>query len=147
MDNRFDLFDLPEGHEARFEARCDRRLKRQRRRQLAFRWSAAAAALALVVALNFAGSRSSLLRARTPEAIYTAYLKEVGDLYKLMATNSRDDAIDWEGVLSELTEENVPLYEQLPEEMSRREKTSVLRRYYGGILREAGQLKEINKKQ
>ncbi|MBR1538929.1 MAG: hypothetical protein IJ636_05420 [Bacteroidales bacterium] len=144
MENRFDIYELPEGHEVRFEARLDRRLSRQRRRQVLVRWSAVAAAAAVLLLLLLPGGRSSFLKARTPEGVYTAYLDQVGKFYEMLAENSEDDSVDWVGLLHELTDETVPLYEQLPEELPRREKTAILKEHYGEILREAHQLKYMN---
>ena len=66
-------------------------------------------------------------------------------LYDLLAVHSQDEDVDWEGLLKELTEEHIPLYDQLPDELTRREKTSLLKKHYGSILREARQLKSLNK--
>ena len=144
MENRFDILELPEGHEIRFEERLEHRLTRNRRRARILRWTAAAAVLALVVLLQLPGGRSAVRRAHNPEGVYSAYLEEVGKLYELLADNSEDQDVDWESLLQELTDENIPLYDQLPEEMSRREKMAILKRHYGGILHEADQLKELN---
>ena len=43
--------------------------------------------------------------------------------------------------LYELTEEPVSLFEQLPEELPRRQQARILKAYYGGILDEVNQLK------
>lgn len=145
MENRFDLYDLPGGHEVRFEKKLDRLLKGNRRRARAIRWMAAAAGLAAVLWFGMR-SNTHFGRAHSPEAVYTAYLEQVGKLYELVADNSDSQTVDWESLLHELTDENVPLYDQLPEEMPAREKTQLLKKYYGGILNEAGQIqKEMNK--
>ena len=66
MENRFDIFELPEGHEIRFEERLEHRLTRNRRRARILRWTAAAAVLALVVLLQLPGGRSAVRRAISP---------------------------------------------------------------------------------
>ena len=144
MENRFDIQELPQGHAERFEAKLDARLARIRRRRRVVRWTAAAAGLAAVLWL---GTRmnTSLWMVRTPEAVYSAYLNQVGELYRLMAVNTRDGSLDLETILQELTDEAVPLYDQLPEELSDREKTTVLKQHYGSILTEARRLKTIDK--
>lgn len=147
MENRFDIYNLPEGHETRFEARLDKHLARRHRRSLVFRWTAVAASLALVVLPATQSRQFAIRKAQTPEGVYTAYLKEVGKLYEALADNSDNEIVDWESLLHELTDENLPLYDQLPEELSQREKTRILKQHYGGILHEAGQLKGISKKQ
>lgn len=142
MENRFDLYELSEGHEERFEAKLEARLARRRRRVPMFWATAAAAVLALVLWIGI--SRPHIQRARTPEAVYTAYLEQIGELYHLLAANASDgnETIDWQAVLDELTGETVPLYDQLPEEMPEKEKTAVLKEYYGGLLDEAEQFTE-----
>lgn len=142
MENRFDLYELPEGHQKRFEAKLDR--QQSRRRTLILRWTAAAAAVAALVWLGTQNA-SPLGRAHSPEAVYAAYLQQVDGLYDLLAVHSQDEDVDWEGLLKELTEEHIPLYDQLPDELTRREKTSLLKKHYGSILREARQLKSLNK--
>ena len=144
MENRFDLYELPEGHEVRFEEKYDKRLTQQRRRRIVFRWTASAAVLAAIVALSLPGNRSSVQKARTPESVYTAYLEQVGELYALLASQPEEDGVDREAVLHELTDETIPLYDQLPEEMPEREKTAILKEYYGDILNEAYRLSDNN---
>ena len=146
MENRFDLYDLPEGHEERFQAKLEPRLVRTRRRTRFIRWTALAACLAAVLWL-VSRSRSPFWAAQSPEAVYTAYLEQVSELYQLLAANTGEETLDQEAVLKELTDETVSLYDQLPEEMPDKQKTAVLKDYYGGILDEAGQLKkELNRK-
>jgi hypothetical protein len=147
MENRFDLYDLPEGHAERFQEKLTVRLARQHRRKLVFRWTAAAAGVALIawIALD---RDTYFWRAHSPEAVYTSYLEQVGDLYRLVANNSDNDAVDWEALLHELTDENVSLYDQLPEDLPEKEKTEILKRYYGEVLDEAALIKEnMNKKE
>ena len=131
MENRFDLYDLPEGHEERFQAKLEPRLARARRLTRVFRWTAIAACLAAVLWLG-SRTRSPFWAANSPEAVYAAYLEQVGELYHLLVNEPGDETVDREAVLEELTHE---------------EKIAVLKEYYGGILDEAGQLKkELNRK-
>ena len=143
MENRFDLYDLPEGHEERFEAKLDAGLWRRRIRARIYLGTAVAAGLAVLLWIG-TQARSHFRGAHTPESVYSAYLEQIGELYQLLADNATDnsEAIDWQAVLDELTEETVPLYDQLPEEMPEKEKTAVLKEYYGGLLDEAELIKE-----
>ena len=143
MENRFDLYDLPEGHEERFEAKLDAGLWRRKIRARIFLGTAVAAGLAVMLWLG-TQARSHFRGAHTPESVYSAYLEQIGELYQLLADNATDnsEAIDWQAVLDELTGETVPLYDQLPEEMPEKEKTAVLKEYYGGLLDEAELIKE-----
>ena len=146
MENRFDLYDLPEGHEARFEARLAARRVQRRRRRVVLQCLAAAAAVGLIVWLCLPGGQSRFRHANSPEAVYEAYLEQIGELYRLLATNSDDQSVDWESVIQEMTDEAIPLYEQLPDELSDKEKTAILKDYYGGILDDATQLQEEMKR-
>lgn len=108
-------------------------------------WRAVGACLLVcVIAAVWIANRnnSSLWMARTPEAVYTAYLEQVGELYKLLAEKEGDNVAEEKAVLSEITEETIPLLDQLPEEMPARERAAILRQHYGGILREANQLRQ-----
>ena len=146
MENRFDLYDLPEGHEDRFQAKLEPRLVRTRRLTRVIRWTALAACLAAVLWLG-SRTRSPFWAANSPEAVYAAYLEQVGELYQLLAADTDDETVNREAVLQELTDETISLYDQLPEEMPEKQKTAVLKDYYGGILEEAEQLrKEMNSK-
>ena len=147
MENRFDIYELPEGHLERFEPRMEGCLRKVRTRRIFMRCTAVAACVALVLLLGRGGSRH-FFGINKPEDVYSAYLEQVGELYELLASNSDDETVDWQAVLQELTDETVPLYDQLPEELSDREKTQILKDYYGGLLDEAGKLKpqENNKK-
>ena len=146
MKNRFDIYEIPDGHLARFESKLDRHYPGLRVRCIVFRTASIAAMLALVFFAGM-GRGSHFRHSHTPESVYNAYLEQVGDLYRLLADNTgKDDSIDWESVLHELTDETVPLYDQLPDELSERKKTAILKDYYGGILDKARKLNETNNK-
>lgn len=138
MENRFDLYDLPEGHEARFSAKLEGRLRRRMNVRIFLSWGAAAAVLA---ALFLLPTRHYFLGARTPAAVYAAYLEKVGDLYQELSAEGDGDADRWVSLMQGITEENVPMYEQLPDDLSDREKTAILKRHYGELLRGADQLR------
>lgn len=143
MDTRFDRYEIPAGHETRFLAKLDAATRPQRRQNM-LRWSAlatAAAAAILAFVLIPAGNRH-FLGAHTPEAVYCAYLDKVGAYYELLGTSGATEAGDWEAALTALTNETIPLFDQLPEEMSRREKVRVLKRYYGDLLDGAERLQQ-----
>ena len=144
MENQFDLYDLPQGHEARFQAKLERQ---QRRRKTVRRFLGCSAAAAVLAAGLWISSLHPFIGARSPEAVYTAYLEEVGDLYRLFAAHVDDDSVDWETLLRDLTEETVPMYDQLPEDLSDRSKARILRQYYGDILEGADQLRIEMKQQ
>ena len=69
-----------------------------------------------------------------PEAIYLAYMDRVADLYHALPLE--DDA------LREITEEENPLFTQLPENISTRERSRILKNHYGELLAAARQLKK-----
>ena len=134
MENRFDIYDLPAGHEARFLEKLD--AATTRRRRAAHPWAiltTAAAAAVLCFVLIPTGNRH-FFNARTPEAVYMAYLDKVGSYYEQLARSEAQTSDDWEAALATLTNETIPLYDQLPEEMPDREKVRILKRYYGELL-------------
>ncbi len=135
MENRFDIYDLPEGHEARFQMKLDAAKNGQRSHRI-LRWTAvaAAAAAAILCVIQIPGGNRHFFRAHTPEAVYTAYLDKVGSYYEQLASSDALHSEDWEAVLASLTNETIPLFDQLPEEMPDREKVRVLKRYYGELL-------------
>ena len=94
------------------------------------------AAAAVMAGVFVAGSSFGHFTGRNPEAIYLAYMTEVSKLYK---DCPMEDSAAWDEALVQLTEESVPLFEQLPEEMSRREKARILKQYYGDLLNGAKQ--------
>ena len=134
-----------EGHEGRFMAKLmadspvkpanDGVVKTSGRVWRIIGTIAAAATLAGVI---FAGR--AVIVPKDPSAIYLAYMTEVSKLYK---DAPMEDSASWDDALAQLTEESVPLFVQLPEEMSRREKARVLKQYYGDLLDGAKQF--VNK--
>lgn len=143
MDTRFDRYEIPAGHEDRFLAKLDAATRPQRRQNV-LHWSAltaAAAAAILAFVLIPAGNRH-FLGAHTPEAVYCAYLDKVGAYYEQLGASGATEAGDWEAALTALTDETIPLFDQLPDEMPRREKVRVLKRYYGDLLDGAERLRQ-----
>ena len=138
METRFDLYDLPEGHEARFLEKLDAATARRQRNRTIFRWSAIAAAAALCLFLVLPIGNRHFLGARTPEAVYCAYLEKVDSYYAQFAGKSDE----WQAAFAALTDETIPLFDQLPEEMPDREKTRILKQYYGELLDGAALLKQ-----
>ena len=134
MENRFDIYDLPAGHEERFQEKLDAATRGQRSHRV-LRWTAVAAAAAAILGFVLipTGNRH-FISARTPEAVYMAYLDKVGSYYEQLAESGALPSDDWEAALAMLTNETIPLFEQLPEEMPDREKVRILKRYYGELL-------------
>ena len=143
MENRFDLYDLPEGHEERFLKKLDTAREGRRHYRTAIRWTVLSIAAAAVLCLIFlpSGNRH-FFGARTPEAVYCTYLDKVGSYYEQLAQNSHADTREWEEVLTALTGETIPLFDQLPDEMPDREKVRVLKQYYGELLDAASLLSQ-----
>ena len=139
MDNRFDLYDLPAGHEERFLAKLDAATAHRRGGLTILRWTAAAAAAAILCLLVLPSGNRHFLGARTPEAVYRAYLEQVGTYYTQLGPEPADE--NWESALTALTSETVPLFDQLPDEMPARQKTRILKQYYGELLDAANLLK------
>lgn len=121
----FDVREPSRGHEERFLARLAG-AEQPARRPWRIVWSAVALA-ACLSALFLVTS----LRRNSPEAIYLAYMEEVSELYSACP---EDADADWDEALSSLTDESVPLFLQLPEELSRFEKARILREHYASLL-------------
>ena len=131
----FDTEAPAAGHEARFLARYYFTSFRTAIRNLhpapvfAF---ALAACVALVLFIRpgdpFRGVSNE------PEAIYLAYMDRVAALYRAMPLE--DD------ILREITEEDEPLFAQLPDDISARQRARILKSHYGELLSAARQLKK-----
>lgn len=132
MENKFDLMELPEGHEMRFR----RRLEASDRRRRSFRaLLAAAAAVALLVLLRPVGGRDYFRGvADSPDAVYLSYLDQVAASYESLARMPGSETSDWEVAMRSVTEETIPMMEQLPDELSDAEKAALLKAYYGALL-------------
>lgn len=154
----FDTQEAPAGHEARFLALLDAsgaipaepvrgssrwRSAIRRLRSADFRrpaaWTFALAALAAAFLLLRPGDPFRKA-GNDPAAIYLAYMEQVAGLY---GTLPPEDSASWDASLQEVTEEAVPLFEQLPEELSAREQARILKAYYGELLASARQFKNI----
>lgn len=151
----FDSAELPEGHEGRFEAKLDTLLsgaessgreerKRRKTRMGIFSvlTTAAAAAVAAVIFTNrpsrevdwFAGV------ADDPTAVYMAYSEKIAVMYEEIFTKDLDER--WETTVGSITNENVAMIDQLPDELDDKTKAHILKEYYGELL---NGLDKINK--
>jgi hypothetical protein len=118
----------PEGTDAQFLARWEAAERGKKRRIFSFAFSAVAAALLVLVLLprkadSFQGVEN------TPDAVYAHYLALVADAWEVAGAD--EEAAE---MLSSLTEEAVPLRDQLPDELSPQEQADILRDYYGDLL-------------
>ena len=126
--SRLDTALPPKGAEEQFLKRWEMAQKSRKRRifYIAF---CSAAAVALVLALlpwkadSFRGVEND------PEAVYARYLAVVADAWEKVGAD--EEAAD---MLGSLTDESVPLGDQLPEELSSQERASILRAHYGDML-------------
>lgn len=132
MEKRFDLYELPAGHAQRFLGKLEARARRRR-----ILWGSLAAAAVVVLGIFVSRSpEKDYFRSAdaSPEAVYLSYLEQVGASYAAIAALPDSEGTDWEGAMRSVTEETIPLFEQLPEELSDREKTALLKAYYGDLL-------------
>ena len=131
MENKFDLYELPAGHELRFEAK----VAAHGRRRILRASLVAAAAVVLAVIMPWRQGKDYFRAAgSSPEAVYLSYLEQVGASYEAIAALPGSENSDWEAAMRSVTEEAVPLFEQLPDELSEAEKAALLRDYYGELL-------------
>ncbi len=91
----------------------------------------AAAAIALLLIVGRPSGQEEIFRgvADNPEAIYSHYLAELADVWQTVGPDEEASSL-----LDMITEEAVPLADQLPEELSRQERAEILREYYGTLL-------------
>jgi len=129
-----DTAPLPEDAEKRFLERWE--ADNARRKQAApvrraVLWSVAAAAAVAMLLLLRPSAPHDWFRGidNTPEAIYSSYLAQVADAWEKAGP---DESLSDQ--LSGLTEETVPMLEQLPEELPAEEQAQILREYYGSLL-------------
>ena len=115
----------PSEAEAQFLDRWEAEEKGKRRKIFYFAFSAAAA-VALVLALL---PWKSWVLGNNPDAVYEHYLAAVADAWEVAAYDEEAAAM-----LGSLTEEAIPLRDQLPDELSSREQAAILRAHYGDLL-------------
>jgi hypothetical protein len=128
----FDTAEPPIGHKARFGWKLFLRNAFARQAWVpAFALACVAALLVLIIRPGDPLHGVS----RSPEAIYVAYMDEVADLYRDLPM--QDDT------LREITDEAESLFEQMPEGLSDRQRSRILKDHYGELLAAARQLKKI----
>ena len=132
----FDTEAPAAGHEARFLARYYFTSFRAKTRNLLHPAPVFAFALAACVALVLFIRPGDPFRgvSNEPEAIYLAYMDRVAALYQALPLE--DD------LLREITEEDEPLFTQLPDDISSRQRARILKSHYGELLSAARQLKK-----
>ena len=138
---QFDSETPAPGHEERFLARLDAagsprpRPAAHFRRPAVWAFALAAAAIALLLVLRpgdpFRGTGND------PQKIYLAYMDRVAELYRRPSTDSETR----DAILAGITEEEDPLFLQIPEELSARERGRILKEYYGRMLAAAGKIR------
>lgn len=103
--------------------------------------AAAAAALAVLLLLPPAGrSRDWLRRAGdNPESVYSSYMAQVTKAWEKAGMDE-----DRSEQLRNLTEEAIPLADQLPDELSDSEKAVILKEHYNTILDGVHQILTMN---
>ena len=137
----FDTATPPAGAEGRFLDRAeilpDGRLHFHATVR-ALRWAIPAAA-AILVAVIFASRPTDWFRGvgQDPAAIYARYLAQVEDSWQELAAD--EAAAD---LLRNLTEESIPLIDQLPDELPDAEKAAILEDYYGALLDGAQKIRQ-----
>lgn len=140
-----DTAPLPEEAEERFLDRWEAGHARQKSahgiRRIVLWSAAAAAAVALLVLLRPAAPKDWFRGIdNTPEAVYSSYLAQVEHAWELAGPYE-----DLSDQLSGLTEETVPMLEQLPEELPAAEQAQILRDYYGALLDGVESILKTNK--
>ena len=133
-----------EGHFERFEARLEDR----RRKVFSWRIMTAVSIAAAFAILLIIGRKDHFVGiVANPDAVYVSYLEQVQDRYKDIYKYAGDLDSSLDAELDDLTEENIPLIDQLPEELSDRAKTKLLKTHYGRILDAVDMIKQDIKTQ
>ena len=159
IDNNPELLndqELPAGHEARFEARLDALLgagvetqkKETVHRKKIFTGifggaaAVAAAAITAVIFINRPAAEVDWFAgvADDPVAVYMAYSEKITAMYGEIFAKDLDDR--WGTTVGSITEETVPMIDQLPDELDDAAKAIILKEYYGELL---NGLDKINK--
>lgn len=124
--SRLDTALPPEGTEEQFLARWE--VEKGKKKRLFYLVLPAAAALLVLALLPW---KSNTFRGveNTPDAVYAHYLALVADAWEEAGADEEAAAM-----LACLTEEAVPLRDQLPDELSQEEQAAILRSYYGDLL-------------
>ena len=117
----------PSGAEEQFLERWEEGEKSRKRKIYYFAFTAAAAVAILLALLPWKSSFRVL--GNDPNAVYEHYLAAVADAWELAACDEEAAAM-----LGSLTDEAIPLRDQLPDELSSREQAAILRAHYGDIL-------------
>lgn len=134
----FDTETPPEGSEERFLERMER--KRGATLRLRILTVTAAAAVLAIVTFTHKDGRF-LGTGNEPEAVYARYLAEMEDIWETVGPDE-----DASLLLAMVTDEAIPLANQLPEELPARKRADILREYYGSLLDKAEIIrKSINK--
>ena len=123
--DEFDTREPAEGHEARFLSRLEQAQKPSWK-PLRVVWGTIALAASLAALFLMTRSLET-----DPEAIYLAYMEQVSALYSACPP---DAGAEWDEAIASVTDEPVPLFQQLPEEMPAREKARILKRHYASLL-------------
>ena len=119
----------PSGAETEFLERWESAEKGKKSRIFYFALTAVAAAVAVALAIlpwradSFRGVEDN------PDAVYEHYLAAVADAWEVAAYD--EEAAE---MLSSLTQEAIPLRDQLPDELSPQEQAAILRAHYGDLL-------------
>lgn len=143
-----DDHELPEGHEARFEAKLDAMLgsaaKTQekaadlRKRIFTIIFSTlTAVGAAAIAAVIFTGRPAEdadwfVGVADNPAAVYLAYSEKAASMFREILAKDIDGT--WETTVGSVTRENVPMIDLLPEELDDASKAAILKEYYGNLL-------------
>lgn len=137
---QFDSEGPAPGHEERFLARLDARPASRLAALFSLRpvrfalYAVACLAAALLILRPGDPFRGT---GNDPQKIYLAYMDRVAELYQTPSADSETR----DAIVAGITEEEDPLFLQLPEELSARKRGRILKDYYGRMLAAAGQIK------
>lgn len=145
----FDNIELPDGHEGRFEAKLDAMLAAREddgeakggshksgRVIRMMRWIPvmAAGVAAVVIFTNRPAKERDWFAGVTddPVSVYIAYAEKVGEMSREIL--KKDVEGRWGTTVRGITDEAVPMIDQLPEELDDASKAAIMKEYYGKLL-------------
>jgi len=136
-DSDKDIFEIPEGHFARFEAKLPARKPNRIIPIISF--ASIAAAIALVVIFNF-GNTSTVNNdidyfadvPQTAEDVYNSYISQLSEVQASLENTPEGEY--WIDTFEQIASENVPLLSTLPEELPREEAYAIVSHHYSTLL-------------
>lgn len=149
-NRKMDAAEPASGHELRFLDKLEEAGLAEKKtvvvnwRRIAIAVACAAAVIAGVVMIKPSADSIHVVHKdwfanaeKTPEGVYEAYYEQ------FQKDCQEASELDADGVMEDITNESIPLLDQLPDELSDVEKVAILEEHYGALLDAVAQYKEV----